>query len=140
MVWLAFFLFFYPSTPIVQEKQERERKPVLIRADPNEAGEDKAEAEAGVVLPDPVQARKHVEVGDFYFRRENYKAAADRYREAIRYNPKWAEAYEKLTRSLEKQTLLAEAAEVCRQFVQDNPSSKEAARFQEWEKRLRAHP
>ena len=34
---------------------------------------------------DPHKAAKNVEVGDFYFKRKNYRAAEDRYREALRY-------------------------------------------------------
>ena len=50
-----------------------------------------AEAEAATLSPggiselhswDPHKAAKSVEVGDFYFRRKNYHAAEDRYREA----------------------------------------------------------
>ena len=34
---------------------------------------------------DPHKAEKDVEVGDFYFKRTNYRAALDRYREALYY-------------------------------------------------------
>ena len=33
----------------------------------------------------PHKAEKDVEVGDFYFKRKNYRAALDRYREALYY-------------------------------------------------------
>jgi len=36
---------------------------------------------------DPHKAAKDIEVGDFYFRRKNYRAALDRYREALFYKP-----------------------------------------------------
>jgi tetratricopeptide (TPR) repeat protein len=36
---------------------------------------------------DPHKAMKDVEVGDFYFKRKNYKAALDRYQEALLYKP-----------------------------------------------------
>jgi tetratricopeptide (TPR) repeat protein len=36
-------------------------------------------------LWNPHKAQKDVEVGDFYFRRKNYRAALDRYREALIY-------------------------------------------------------
>jgi tetratricopeptide (TPR) repeat protein len=36
---------------------------------------------------DPHKAMKDLEVGDFYFKRKNYKAALDRYREALLYKP-----------------------------------------------------
>jgi tetratricopeptide (TPR) repeat protein len=33
----------------------------------------------------PYKSQKDVEVGDFYFKRKNYKAALDRYKEALYY-------------------------------------------------------
>lgn len=51
---------------------------------------------------DPHRAAKDVEVGDFYFKRRNYRAAEDRYREALLYKPNDAIATYRLALSLEK--------------------------------------
>jgi predicted Zn-dependent protease len=51
---------------------------------------------------DPHKAAKDVEVGDFYFRRRNYRAAEDRYREALRYKDNDAVATIRLAECLEK--------------------------------------
>ena len=51
---------------------------------------------------DPHKALKAIEVGDYYFRRENYRAAASRYEEALVYKPKDADATFKLAQTLEK--------------------------------------
>lgn len=52
---------------------------------------------------DPHRALKNIEVGDFYFKRRNYRAALDRYSEALLYKPNdalanfhMAQCYEKL--------------------------------------------
>ena len=52
---------------------------------------------------DPHRALKDIEVGDFYFKKKNYRAALDRYREALYYKPndalsnfRMAQAFEKL--------------------------------------------
>jgi tetratricopeptide (TPR) repeat protein len=50
---------------------------------------------------DPHKAAKDVEVGDFYFKRKNYRAAEDRYREALLYKPNDVFAMYGLGRSLE---------------------------------------
>ncbi len=50
----------------------------------------------------PMKAMKDVEVGDFYFKRENYSAAVSRYREALEYKAHDAEATYKLAAALEK--------------------------------------
>ena len=51
----------------------------------------------------PHKAMKNIEVGDYYLKRKNYRAALDRYREALLYKPNdalatyhMAECYEKL--------------------------------------------
>jgi len=120
------------ACPLLGQEQQSKRKPVLIRV-------DRGDEEVQEILPepDPLRAREHVEIGDFYYRRDNFKAAAERYREAVTYNPKWAEAYEKLIRALEKQKAFLEAIEVCEQFVESNDSSTEVERFQEWGKKLK---
>ncbi len=114
--------------------QGTRKKPVLVR---REAVPDKP-AEAEIVEPDPVQARKHMEVGDFYFKRDNFKAAAERYREAVKYAPRNPDPYERLIRALEKMDDFAAAKEVCDDFVLANPDSKKAADFQEKAVKLEA--
>lgn len=125
---LAFVFLLLFASVYAQDEPHRGRKPVLIRDDPNDK---KPEEQEMVVQPDPKLAAQSVTVGDFYFRRDNYKAAAERYRDAVKYNPKSAEAYEKLVKSLEKQKELDQAIAVCEQFVAANPSSKEIPKFQE---------
>jgi tetratricopeptide (TPR) repeat protein len=65
-----------------------------------------AEAEATGVAEfhpwDPHKAAKDVEVGDFYFKRKNYRAAEDRYREALLYKDNDATATFRLGECLEK--------------------------------------
>jgi tetratricopeptide (TPR) repeat protein len=65
-----------------------------------------AEAEAGGVTEfrpwDPHKAAKDVEIGDFYFKRKNYRAAEDRYREALLYKDNDAMATIRLAECLEK--------------------------------------
>jgi tetratricopeptide (TPR) repeat protein len=51
---------------------------------------------------DPHKAAKDVEVGDFYFKKKNYKAAIDRYKEALIYKPNDAIANFRLAESLDK--------------------------------------
>ena len=114
--------------------QERDlrKKPVLIRADRTEE-----QLEETPIVPDPEKARQHVEVGDFYYHRDNYEAAANRYREAILYGPKWPKGYEKLIQVLEKRRSFLEAIEVCEEFLLKNNSSDQAERFEKWAKKLK---
>ena len=51
---------------------------------------------------DPMKAMKCIEVGDWYYKQENYKAAVSRYREALEWKPQDAEATYKLAQVLNK--------------------------------------
>jgi tetratricopeptide (TPR) repeat protein len=51
---------------------------------------------------DPHKAAKNVEVGDFYFKRKNFKAALERYREALLYKDNDAIANFRMAQCLEK--------------------------------------
>ncbi len=51
---------------------------------------------------DPHKAEKDVEVGDFYFKRKNYKAAISRYRGALKWKPNDAIATFHLAQALDK--------------------------------------
>lgn len=58
---------------------------------------------------DPHKAAKDVEVGDFYYKRKNYRAAIDRYKEALVYKPNDAEATYRLAACQDKTGDSAEA-------------------------------
>jgi tetratricopeptide (TPR) repeat protein len=74
------------------------------------ANDAKSHPEAGLSDSDvdeftpynPMKAMKDVEVGDFYYKQENYKAAISRYQEALEYKPHDAEATYKLAEVLNK--------------------------------------
>ena len=51
---------------------------------------------------DPHKAAKDIEVGDFYYKRKNYHAARDRYKDALIYKPDDAVANFRLAACLEK--------------------------------------
>lgn len=113
------------AAPSLAQETPR-KKPVLVRRD----RANNAEAEPEVITPDPAEALKNLKVGDFYFRKRNYKAAADRYRDAVKYGPKNPEAYEKLVRSLEKLDDFAGALKVCDEFIQGNSDSAKIHDFE----------
>ena len=102
------------------------RKPVLIRADDASSQEQ----EEVPPEPDPDKARKAVEIGNFYYKRENYKAAEVRYREAILYGPEWPEGYEKLVKTLETMARYDQAIQACRDFLEAVPDSKKVPEFE----------
>jgi tetratricopeptide (TPR) repeat protein len=75
---------------------------------------------------DPHKAAKDVEVGDFYFRRKNYVAAEDRYREALFYKDSDAVATYRLAVCLEKMNRPTEARQEFESYLKILPYGPEA--------------
>ena len=105
-----------------------------------------AEAEAATVSGgitelhswDPHKAAKSVEVGDFYFKRKNYRAAEDRYREALRYKDNDAIATIRLAVCLEKLGILDDARAEYESYLRIMPHGPQAVEAQKAIDRLKA--
>jgi len=99
------------------------------KAHPN-ADMDTGDADVGEFHPfDPHRAAKDVEVGDFYFKRRNYRAAISRYRDALLYKPNDAIATFSLADALEKAGDLREALQNYQAYLKIlpyGPKAKEA--------------
>lgn len=70
---------------------------------------------------DPHKAMKDIEVGDFYFKRKNYRAALDRYREALVYKPNDALANFHMAQCLEKMDKPDEARTHYEEYLKITP-------------------
>jgi tetratricopeptide (TPR) repeat protein len=75
---------------------------------------------------DPHKAAKDIEVGDFYFRRKNYRAAQSRYREALLYKDNDAVATYRLAVCLEKLDRPEEAREEYESYLKILPKGHDA--------------
>ncbi len=89
---------------------------------------------------DPHKAAKSVEVGDFYFRRKNYRAAEDRYREALRYKDNDAVATIRLAVSLEKLGEFDDASAEYESYLRILPHGPQAEEARKAIERLKAQP
>lgn len=118
-VWLA----AQPQEPVYQEPEE----------------EDEDLARATEYFFNPLQARQEFRVGEFYWKRSSFKAAAGRYEEASKWDPGYAEAFFKLGEArlkladaekvdTEKDLLLESAAEAYRRYIELEPRGKHAGR------------
>ena len=76
---------------------------------------------------DPHKAAKDVEVGDYYFRRKNYKAAIERYKHALIYKQDDAIATFRLAQSLDKTGKAGEAVTYYRDYLKILPHGPYAA-------------
>ena len=78
---------------------------------------------------DPHKADKNIEIGDYYFKQGNYRAAESRYREALEWKPGDAIATFKLGEVMEKIGNLVQARQNYQAYLKilpDGPFSKDA--------------
>ena len=77
----------------------------------------------------PMKALKDIEIGDFYFRRKNYRAARDRYTEALYYKDNDAVASFRLAECQEKLGDKTDATKYYEQYLKilpEGPFAKDA--------------
>jgi len=74
----------------------------------------------------PLQAQHDLQIGNYYFKKGNYKAAMSRFREATRWNPGYAEAYLRLGESEEKLHDKPAARQAYAKYLELSPDGKEA--------------
>jgi tetratricopeptide (TPR) repeat protein len=87
---------------------------------------------------DPHKAAKSIEVGNFYYKRGNYRAAEDRYREALRYKENDAVATIRLAVCLEKLGVLDDARSEYESYLKILPHGPESEQAQKAIDRLKA--
>jgi Flp pilus assembly protein TadD len=87
---------------------------------------------------DPHKAAKSIEVGNYYFKRGNYRAAEDRYREALRYKENDAMATIRLAICLEKLGVLDDARSEYESYLKILPRGPESDQAQKALDRLKA--
>lgn len=86
----------------------------------------------------PHKAAKDIEVGDYYFKeRKNYRAAADRYREALAFKPNDAVATFRLAVCLEKMDQPNDARKEYENYLKILPQGPQSAEAQKAIQRLK---
>jgi tetratricopeptide (TPR) repeat protein len=117
------------------------------------AGDDKKHPQSGTTVMDaedattdvqemhawdPHKAAKDVEVGDFYYKRKNYRAALERYKEALVYKPNDALATYRLAECQDKTGNSSEAMTHYQDYLKILPHGPFALDAQKALERLRA--
>jgi tetratricopeptide (TPR) repeat protein len=87
---------------------------------------------------DPHRALKDIEVGDFYFKKKNYGAALDRYREALFYKPNDALANFRMAQAFEKLAELEDAAAHYQEYLRILPHGPLSGEAQKALEKLKA--
>jgi len=100
---------------------------------------DEGSGDGGEVHPwDPHKAAKDVEVGDYYFKKKNYRAAESRYREALYYKDNDAVATYRLAVCLEKMDQPDDARAEYESYLQILPHGPQAEEATKAIERLKA--
>jgi tetratricopeptide (TPR) repeat protein len=77
----------------------------------------------------PLQATKEIQIGNFYFKKGSYRAAAQRFREATRWNAGDAEAWLRLAEASEKMKDPKGAKEAYAKYLELAPDAKNASQI-----------
>jgi tetratricopeptide (TPR) repeat protein len=85
----------------------------------------------------PHKAAKDIEVGDYYFKRKNYRAAEDRYREALTYKDNDAVATFRLAVCLEKMDQPDQARKEFENYLKILPNGPQSGEAQKAIQRLK---
>ena len=109
------------SAAPAEQKPPGQKEPAAEEQAPPE--EDEAEKPKEYSF-NPLQADKEVRIGNFYLRKGKFRAAAQRYLEATRWNQNLAEAYVRLGEAQEKQKDWKAAREAYAKFVELAPDDR----------------
>ena len=75
----------------------------------------------------PLQAANELKIGNYYYKKGNYRAAAQRFQEAIKWDGTLAEAFLRLGETREKQHDGKAAAAAYAKYLELAPDGKDAA-------------
>jgi tetratricopeptide (TPR) repeat protein len=78
---------------------------------------------------DPYRAAKDIEIGNFYLRKGDVDAAIDRFLDAIRHKPDFAEPCRLLGEAYEKKDEKAEALKYYREYLRIRPKAPDAGKI-----------
>lgn len=118
--WILLLLIAGVAPALAQQKAPKEQ-------DPPEEDERLAVKEYSF---NPLQAEQELKVGNYYFKKGSYRAAALRFEEATKWDPNMAEAFKRLGEAKEKQHDRDAAAVAYKKFLEIAPDDGAAKEIQ----------
>ena len=127
--WLCAVLFsgLVVSAASAQDKPKEPAPPPAQQPQEQEPPEEDANLKPKEYAFNPLQANKELQVGNEYWKKRSYKAAAMRYREATRWNPNLIEAWLRLGEAEEKRRNSKGAKEAYSKYLELQPDAKDAS-------------
>jgi tetratricopeptide (TPR) repeat protein len=133
VVRVAFLGFWLAAVLVAQQQEDKQlQKRPAEQAKPQQQEQEQEPPEEDASLAprtysfNPLEAEKDLKIGNYYFKKGNYKAATSRFREATLWNPTYADAFLRLGDSEEKLKDKKGAEEAYSKFLALAPDSKEA--------------
>ena len=121
-VWL--FLALAGGAVAQQQSKPQKPAPIIKEEIPPEEDESLKPKEYSF---NPLQAEHEMTAGNYYFKRGKFIAAANRFREATKWNGTLAEAWKRLGEAEEKQHDEKAAREAYAKYLEVAPDAKDAA-------------
>jgi len=116
------------SAPPVAEGESSSKQTQIDISPPRDDASKHPESDVSDVTEmhtwNPHKAEKDIEVGEFYMKRKNYRAAEDRFREALTFKPGDANATYRLAEVLDAQANYGEAAKEYQEYLKIPSSGK----------------
>src|SRR5216683_4867009 len=121
--WIL-LLVFAAVASAQQAPQGKDSKPAPVQEQaPPEEDESLVPKEYSF---NPLQASKELRIGNYYFKKGNYRAAAHRFEEATKWDGTNAQAYLRLGEAKEKQHDRKAASEAYAKYLEIAPDAKDA--------------
>jgi len=127
LIHVAGFLLFPAAIP-AQDIAQMARKPVLIWD--TDIAEGKEPEPETAREPSPAKSKENLDIGNIYFKRQNYAGAISRYIEAIAWQENSIPAHEALVRAYERTGDIAKAIQTLEAVIERNPDSPKNRGFQ----------
>jgi len=123
--WAVFGAFAISG--VLAQDTLKQRKPPVPQQQEEEPPEEDASLKPREYTFNPLQAEKEMRVGNYYFHKGNYKAAANRFREAGKWDPNLADSWFRLGEAEERLHDKKAAKAAFAKYLEMAPDGKEAA-------------
>jgi tetratricopeptide (TPR) repeat protein len=121
-------LIFAAGLLFAQQKPGlKNQRPPAAQQEQEPPEEDETLAAKKEYTFNPLQATKEIQIGNFYFKKGSYRAAAQRFREATRWNPGEADAWLRLGEASEKLKDRKAAKEAYAKYLELSPDARNAS-------------